>query len=101
MPQVIAASALVISEARGLLEMAEPAWDYAAYHSIWAITAEDYELEGRLKALEVKVSCDVNTSMLALGLLECGQVEVRCLVWDQSTTAYGSSLQKTMSLKAG
>jgi hypothetical protein len=53
--QVIAASALVISEARGLLEMAEPAWDYAAYHSIWAITAEDYELEGRLKALEVKV----------------------------------------------
>jgi hypothetical protein len=26
-----------------------------AYHSIWAITAEDYELEGRLKALEVKV----------------------------------------------
>jgi hypothetical protein len=53
--QVIAASALVISEARALLEMAEPAWDYAAYHSIWAITAEDYELEGRLKALEVKV----------------------------------------------
>jgi hypothetical protein len=36
--------------------MAEPAWDYAAYHSIWKITAEDYELEGRLKALEQKVS---------------------------------------------
>lgn len=56
-PQVIAASALVISEARGLLEMAEPAWDYAAYHSMWAITAGDCELEGRLKALEVKVCC--------------------------------------------
>ncbi|KAF6256675.1 hypothetical protein COO60DRAFT_1461571 [Scenedesmus sp. NREL 46B-D3] len=55
-PQVIAASALVISEARGLLEMAEPAWDYAAYHSMWAITAGDCELEGRLKALEVKLT---------------------------------------------
>eukprot|EP00882_Tetradesmus_deserticola_P029604 GHRQ01033174.1.p2 GENE.GHRQ01033174.1~~GHRQ01033174.1.p2 ORF type:complete len:130 (+),score=70.44 GHRQ01033174.1:112-501(+) len=54
-PQVVAASALVISEARGLLEMAEPAWNYAAYHSIWAITAEDCELEARLKALEVKL----------------------------------------------
>ncbi|WIA40071.1 hypothetical protein OEZ86_013487 [Tetradesmus obliquus] len=53
--KVVAASALVISEARALLEMAEPAWDYAAYHSIWAIAAEDCELEARLKALEVKL----------------------------------------------
>ena len=29
--QVIAASALIIAEARQLLEVAEPAWDYAAY----------------------------------------------------------------------
>lgn len=54
---MIAASALVTSEARQLLEMAEPAWQYAAYHSIWALAADEFELESRFKALEMKVSC--------------------------------------------
>jgi uncharacterized Rmd1/YagE family protein len=54
--QVIAASALVIAEARELLEMAEPAWDYASYHNIWQVAQKDFELEQRFKALEMKVS---------------------------------------------
>lgn len=53
--QVIAASAMVIEEARQLLEMAEPAWNYASYHTIWRLMADEYELDTRLGALEMKV----------------------------------------------
>lgn len=52
---MIAASALVIAEARELLEMAEPAWEYASYHNIWQVAQKDFELEQRFKALEMKV----------------------------------------------
>lgn len=63
--QVIAASALVITEARQLLEMAEPAWHYAAYHELWRVAADDFELEPRFKALERKVRA-------------CGAAATRC-----------------------
>ncbi|KAF8062945.1 hypothetical protein HT031_003784 [Scenedesmus sp. PABB004] len=53
--KVIAASSLVINEARSLLDMAEPAWDYAAYHAVWALAAAEFELERRFKALEIKL----------------------------------------------
>lgn len=52
---MIAASALIITEARELLEMAEPAWQYSTYHSIWSLAADDFELEKRFRALETKV----------------------------------------------
>eukprot|EP00879_Flechtneria_rotunda_P022455 GHRR01023706.1.p1 GENE.GHRR01023706.1~~GHRR01023706.1.p1 ORF type:complete len:308 (+),score=113.54 GHRR01023706.1:462-1385(+) len=53
--KIIAASALVINEARQLLEMAEPAWDYHHYHTMWSLTAAEFELERRFKALEMKL----------------------------------------------
>lgn len=54
-PQVIAASALVLSQAQELLQVAEPAWQFDAYSKIWTVMATDYALEGRLHTLEVKV----------------------------------------------
>lgn len=52
---MIAASALIINEAQQLLEVAEPAWQYDAYNSLWELLAKDQQLEGRLTNLEIKV----------------------------------------------
>jgi hypothetical protein len=60
---VIAASALIITEARQLLEVAEPAWQYDTYNKIWEVMAQDYQLESRITSLGVKV-CICSTTWL-------------------------------------
>lgn len=47
---------LVVNEAQQLLEMAEPAWQYDQYNKIYEVMEQDYQLQSRLKALELKVS---------------------------------------------
>jgi hypothetical protein len=46
---------MIINEAQQLLEVAEPAWQYDTYNSIWALMAQDQQLEWRLTALKAKV----------------------------------------------
>jgi hypothetical protein len=54
-PQIIAASVLIMNEAQELVAMAEPAWQYDTYNKIWMLMADHYELEERLQNLTAKV----------------------------------------------
>jgi hypothetical protein len=75
---------------------------------MWAVVAEDCELEGRLEALEVKVRLRVLLTVVLRKLLcnACAVAQLGCLgrlsrvelvCGMQRTAAYGQSLQKVLS----
>lgn len=53
--RAIGACNVVSIEARRLMDMVEPAWQYDVYHDVWEIMANEFELERRLSVLSLKV----------------------------------------------